>query len=143
MATQDGVRMCSSRLRALLHLNLTGLLFPDQLFVDHIRIGTEIIKDGDAPWEAIVTWMTYSQVAHVYHKRGLLWDTVILQTSDGLLDPLVIPNVWKASARYCVKYLREQLDKQGLRSVFGGAPPERWSAKAPNIAAQTQAGGAT
>jgi hypothetical protein len=140
MEAQDGVRMRLSRLSALLHLNLTRLLFPEQLPAKKLHIGTWIIKYGEDSRDVTETWIAYSQIADVDYKRGILWDTLIVKTLDDL-DPLVVRNVWKKPVRECVKYMCEQLEKHGVRNAFGAAQPKkREVAEAPP---QSQIGAAT
>jgi hypothetical protein len=100
----------SSRLRALLYFNLTGLLFPAHMTADHIGISTNIVSFWLTPWRRTDEHLPMSHIAEVAHIRGLIWDSISVESSSGL-NPLVVAGLRKGQARYFVEHVRERLNE--------------------------------
>ena len=100
----------SSRLWALSHFNLTGLLFPPCMTADHIGISTNIVSFWLTPWRRTDEHLPMSHIAEVAHIRGLIWDSISVESSGGL-NPLVVAGLPKGQARYFVEHVRERLNE--------------------------------
>ena len=100
----------SSRLWALLHFNLTGLVFPPCMTADHIGISTNIVSFWLTPWRRTDEHLPMSHIAEVAHIRGLIWDSISVESSGGL-NPLVVAGLPKGQARYFVEHVRERLNE--------------------------------
>ncbi len=100
----------SSRLWALLHFNLTGLLFPPCMTADHIGISTNIVSFWLTPWRRTDEHLPMSHIAEVAHIRGLIWDSISVESSGGL-NPLVVAGLPKGQAHYFVDHVRERLNE--------------------------------
>ena len=100
----------SSRLWALLHFNLTGLVFPPCMTADHIGISTNIVSFWLTPWRRTDEHLPMSHIAEVAHIRGLIWDSISVESSGGL-NPLVVAGLPKGQAHYFVDHVRERLNE--------------------------------
>jgi len=106
----DIIGVHSSRLWALLHFNLTRLIFPARMLADHIGISTNIVDFWLTPWRRTDEHLPLSHVAEVAHTRGFFWDSISVESSGGL-NPLVVGGLSKAPARYFVEHVRERLNE--------------------------------
>ena len=100
----------SSRLWALLHFNLTGPLFPPCMTADRVGISTNIVSFWLTPWRRTDEHLPMSHIAEVAHIRGLIWDSISVESSGGL-NPLVVAGLPKGQAHYFVDHVRERLNE--------------------------------
>ena len=106
----------SSRLWALIHFNLTRILFPTRMIADHVGISTKEVSFWLTPWVRTDDHLPLSHIAEVLHTRGLLWDGISVESSGGA-NPLVIRGASKFHAGYFVEHVRERINETAV------APP--------------------
>ena len=99
----------SSRLWALLTVKLTMFIFPERIVADPLGISTVIVKFWLLPWIRQDEHLPMSHIAEVAHDRGLLWDSISIESSGGL-NPLTIDGVPKSSARRFIDYVRASMN---------------------------------
>jgi len=99
----------SSRLWAVFHFNLTRWLFPAHMIADHVGVSTNIVLFWLTPWRRTDEHLPMSHIAEVTHIRGLIWDTITVESSGGL-NPLVVSGLPKGQARYFVEHVRERIN---------------------------------
>src|ERR1700719_3666947 len=95
----------SSRLWALLHGRFTEFLFGRRLSAD--RVGITLVK--------VDFWLTLSarndkhlpmsHLAEVAHDRGLIWDSISIESSGGI-NPLSVDGLPKTAAKRFVDQVR-------------------------------------
>jgi hypothetical protein len=100
----------SSRPWALLHFNLTRLLFPATMSADQIGVSTSNIYFWLTPWRRVDEHLPLSHIAEVTHIRGLFWDAISVESSGGL-NPLRVSGVPKPAARAFVDHVRARLNE--------------------------------
>jgi hypothetical protein len=108
-ATADRLTVRSSRLWAIVHFNLTRIIFPAWLTADHIGVSTSIIRRWFVPWERTDEHLPLSHIAEVIHTRGFFWDAISVESSGGL-NPLRVHGISKSPARYFVEHVRERIN---------------------------------
>ena len=108
--SDDILEVRSSRLWATLHFSLTRWLFPARLISDRLGISTNTVDAWYRPWDRSDEHLPMSHVAQVIHDRGLVWDSIRVESSGGL-NPLSIDGVPKSAARYFVEHVRERLNE--------------------------------
>jgi len=113
MASEDRIAARSSRLWALIHFNLTRLIFPASMIADRIGVSTNIIGFWLTPWRRVDEHLPLSHIAEVIHKRGLFWDAIGVESSGGL-NPLRVRGLPKGQARYFVEHVRERLSDSAV-----------------------------
>jgi hypothetical protein len=81
------------------------LLFPSRLSAD--RLGITLVKVGFwlTPWTRQDEHLPMSHLAEVTHERGLIWDSISIESSGGL-NPLYVEGLSKAAARRFVTQVR-------------------------------------
>jgi hypothetical protein len=119
-AAADRIEVRSSRLWALMHFSLTRVLFPARMIADHIGISTSIVEFWLTPWRRTDEHLPLSHIAEVAHTRGLIWDTISVESSGGL-NPLVVPGLPKGQGRYFVEHVRDRINA----AVVTPQPPLR------------------
>jgi hypothetical protein len=100
----------SSRLWALFHFNFTQLIFPARMAADHVGISTNIVRFWLTPWRRTDEHLPLSHIAEVSHIRGLVWDSISVESSGGI-NPLVVSGLPKSPARYFVEHVRARLNE--------------------------------
>ena len=100
----------SSRPWALLHFNLTRLLFPATMSADQIGVSTSNIYFWLTPWRRVDEHLPLSHIAEVTHYRGFFWDAISVESSGGL-NPLRVFGVPKPAARAFVEHVRARLNE--------------------------------
>jgi hypothetical protein len=108
----DRIEVRSSRLWALLSGRFTRLLFPARMVADQVGISTVNVEFWLTPWRRTDEHLPLSHIAEVGHMRGFFWDRISVESSGGL-NPLVIPGLPKAPARFFVDRVRERLNVAG------------------------------
>ena len=120
MAAQDSVEVHSSRLSTL--GSFTRLLFPERMVADKT---TGVMKKSISAW--YLPWVGHRQhlplghIANVDRDTGIVWDTVIVQSTGGT-DPLTIHHVAKRKARRFEKTVNDWIGEDGAPN---GAQPNR------------------
>ena len=109
-AANDRIEVRSSRWWALLTGKLTRLLFPASLIADHVGVSTKLVEFWLAPWRRTDEHMPLAHIAEVAHARGLIWDSISVESSGGL-NPLVVTGLPKGQARHFVEQVRERLNE--------------------------------
>ena len=108
-ANGERIQVRSSRLWAILHFNLTWLLFPPRMVADHVGISTNVVTFWLTPWRRTDEHLPLSHIAEVAHTRGFFWDEISVESSGGL-NPLVVSGLSKRPARYFVEHVRERIN---------------------------------
>jgi hypothetical protein len=106
----DLITVRSSRYWALFHFKLTLFLFPARMVADHVGISTVLVEFWLTPWRRTDEHLPLSHIAEVAHTRGLVWDTISVESSGGL-NPLVVRGLPKSAARYFVEHVRERINE--------------------------------
>lgn len=106
----DRIQVRSSRLWAILHFNLTRIIFPAWLVADTIGVSTNIVRRWYIPWERTDEHLPLSHIAEVTHTRGFFWDAISVESSGGL-NPLRVFGLRKGQARSFVDHLRQRLNQ--------------------------------
>ncbi len=122
MPSADRLAVRSSRLWAVLHFNLTRIIFPARLVADHIGVSTNIVRRWYVPWERTDEHLPLSHIAEVIHIRGFFWDAISVESSGGL-NPLRVRGLPKGQARYFVEHVRERINDSAITPP--GPPPRR------------------
>jgi hypothetical protein len=107
--SDERVETRSSRLWALLTLKMTRLIFRSRMIADPLGISTATVTFWLTPWVRQDEHLPMSHIAEVTHNRGLIWDSISVESSGGL-NPLVIDGVPKWSARRFVDYVRGRMN---------------------------------
>ena len=104
-AAGPSVRVHTSRLWAVCKLRFTEFLFPSQLSAD--PLGITLIKVGWwlTPWTRQDEHLPMSHLAEVTHQRGLIWDSISIESSGGL-NPLSVEGLPKSAATTFVTQVR-------------------------------------
>ena len=105
----DDIAVRSSRLWALFHFNLTRWIFPTRMIADHIGILTKEVRFWLTPWARTDDHLPLSHIAEVLHTRGLIWDSISVESSGGA-NPLTIRGVSKFHSGYFVEHVRERIN---------------------------------
>jgi len=108
----------SSRLWALLHFNLTRVIFPTRMIADHVGISTKEVGFWLTPWVRTDDHLPLSHIAEVLHTRGLFWDAISVESSGGA-NPLAIAGVSKFHSGSFVEHVRERINEVAV------APPRQ------------------
>ena len=103
----------SSRNWAFATCKLTVWLFPTHMSADRNGISTVVVRSFLTPWARQEEHMPMSHVAEIGHDRGLVWDSISVESSGGI-NPLTIDGVAKGAAENFVLQ---------VRALMGRAPP--------------------
>jgi hypothetical protein len=114
MASDERIAVRSSRLWAMIHFNLTRLIFPAWLIADHVGVSTNIVRRWYVPWERTDEHLPLSHIAEVTHTRGFFWDAISVESSGGL-NPLRVLGLSKGPARYFVEQVRERINDSTMQ----------------------------
>ena len=99
------VEVRSSRIWALLHGRMTEFVFPARLTADPLGISLVKVEFWLTPWTRQDEHLPMSHLAEVAHERGLIWDSVSIESSGGL-NPLVVGGLPKSAATRFVDQVR-------------------------------------
>jgi hypothetical protein len=99
------IRVQSSRLWALSKWRFTNLLFPSRLSADRLGITLVKVEFWLTPWTREDEHLPMSHLAEVTHDRGLLWDSISIESSGGL-NPLQVEGLPKGAATRFVDQVR-------------------------------------
>jgi len=99
------IQIRSSRLWALLHGRFTEFLFPSRLSADPLGITLVRVEFWLTPWTRQEEHLPMSHLAEVAHERGLIWDSISIESSGGL-NPLTVQGLPKGGAKRFVDQVR-------------------------------------
>jgi len=105
----DRIEVRSSRFWALLHFNLTRLIFPARMTADPVGVSTNIVDFWLTPWRRVDEHLPMSHIAEIGHVRGFFWDAISVESSGGL-NPLRVFGLPKSQARTFVDNVRERVN---------------------------------
>jgi hypothetical protein len=95
----------SSRLWALFRGRFTEFVFPSRLSADPLGISLVKIEFWLTPWTRQDEHLPMSHLAEVTHERGLIWDSISIESSGGL-NPLWVGGLPKGGAKQFVDQVR-------------------------------------
>lgn len=99
------IQVRSSRIWALLHGRMTEFVFPARLSADPLGISLVKVEFWLTPWTRQDEHLPMSHLAEVAHERGLIWDSISIESSGGL-NPLVVGGLPKSAATRFVDQVR-------------------------------------
>jgi len=99
------IQVKSSRLWALFKGRFTELLFPSRLSADQLGITLVRVEFWLTPWTRNDEHLPMSHLAEVTHDRGLIWDSISIESSGGL-NPLQVHGLPKSGASRFVDQVR-------------------------------------
>ncbi len=79
----DMLSVHTSRWGELMRGNITNFIFPKTVYLHEQGIKTVITRSLFMPWIKEDEHMVFRRVAGLRHIRGLIWDTVILESAGG------------------------------------------------------------
>ncbi len=89
----------------MLRGRFTELLFPSRLSADPLGISLVKVEFWLTPWTRQDEHLPMSHLAEVAHERGLIWDSISIESSGGL-NPLSIDGLPKSGAKRFVDQVR-------------------------------------
>jgi len=104
-ATGKSIEVRSSRVWALLRGRFTEFLFPSRLSTDQLGITLVKVDFWLTPWTRNDEHLPMSHLAEVAHDRGLIWDSISIESSGGL-NPLKVDGLPKSGAKQFVDRVR-------------------------------------
>jgi hypothetical protein len=99
------IQVRSSRIWALFTGRFTEFLFPAVLSADPLGISLVKVAFWLTPWTRQDEHLPMSHLAEVAHQRGLIWDSVSIESSGGL-NPLSVGGLPKSAATQFVDQVR-------------------------------------
>jgi len=99
------IEIRSSRLWALFKGKFTKLLFPSHLSADQLGVSLVKVEFWLTPWTRQDEHLPMSHLAEVTHERGLIWDSISIESSGGL-NPLTVEGLPKGAAKRFVDQVR-------------------------------------
>jgi len=103
------IRVHSSRLWALYKRRFTEFLFPGRLSADRLGVTLVKVEFWLTPWTRQDEHLPMSHLAEVTHERGLIWDSVSIESSGGL-NPLSVEGLPKGAAKRFVDQVRSWMN---------------------------------
>jgi hypothetical protein len=104
-AAGDPIEVRSSRIWALFTSRITRFFFPARLWADPLGISLVKVEFWLTPWIRQDEHLPMSHLAEVHHMRGLIWDSISIESSGGL-NPLVVVGLPKFGAKRFVDQVR-------------------------------------
>ena len=99
----------SSRLWALVRLSPTRFLFPHRMALGDQGVATSKVRFFLIPWARTDEHAAFERVASIVHDKGLVWDTVTVETAGGS-NNLDVQGVAKGAARDFVAATQSRLN---------------------------------
>jgi hypothetical protein len=99
------IQIRSSRLWALFKARFTKFVFPSHLSADRLGISLVKVEFWLTPWKREDEHLPMSHLAEVSHERGLIWDSISIESSGGL-NPLFVEGLPKSAAKRFVDQVR-------------------------------------
>ncbi len=87
---------------------LTNTVFPKQITVTEEGIRTVKVRSLVVPWMREEEAMPFGKIASVRHLKGLIWDTLVFETSGGS-NNLDINGLRKEDARKITQALNSRV----------------------------------
>jgi hypothetical protein len=103
------IQVQSSRLWALSKGRFTNFLFPSRLSADRLGITLVKVEFWLTPWTREDEHLPMSHLAEVTHDRGLMWDSISIESSGGL-NPLQVEGLPKGAATRFVDQVRSWMN---------------------------------
>jgi len=76
-------RVKISRWCSLFHGSITNFIFPPSFRLEEDGVHLNEIEAFYFPWKRIHDFVPKAEIASVSHNRGLIWDTVVIETRGG------------------------------------------------------------
>jgi hypothetical protein len=95
----------SSRIWALCKWRFTKIIFPSHLSADRLGITLVKVEFWLTPWKREDEHLPMAHLAEVTHQRGLIWDSLSIESSGGL-NPLYVEGLRKGPAKRFVDQVR-------------------------------------
>jgi len=108
-ATGKSIEVRSSRWWALLRGRFTEFLFPSRLSADQLGVTLVKVEFWLTPWTRQDEHLPMSHLAEVTHERGLIWDSISIESSGGL-NPLTVNGLPKGGAKQFVDRVRNWMN---------------------------------
>jgi hypothetical protein len=105
----QAIAITSSRLWALFKLRFTKLIFPSHLSADRLGITLVKVDFWLTPWIRQDEHLPMSHLAEVTHERGMIWDSISIESSGGL-NPLSVEGLPKGAAQRFVTQVRDWMN---------------------------------
>ena len=86
-------------------MRFTKLLFPAHLSADRLGISLIAVEFWLTPWTRRDEHLPMSHLAEVTHGRGLIWDSISIESSGGI-NPLFVEGLPKGAADRFVVQVR-------------------------------------
>jgi hypothetical protein len=99
------IEIRSSRFWAMFKGKFTKLLFPSHLSADQLGVSLVKVEFWLTPWTRQDEHLPMSHLAEVTHERGLIWDSISIESSGGL-NPLLVEGLPKSAAKRFVDQVR-------------------------------------
>ena len=99
------IQVRSSRTWALFKGRMTEFVFPARLTADPLGVSLVKVEFWLTPWTRQDEHLPMSHLAEVAHVRGLIWDSISIESSGGL-NPLVVGGLPKTAAKLFVDQVR-------------------------------------
>src|SRR5437899_4981869 len=99
------IEVRSSRLWAMFKGRFTEFVFPNHLSADQLGITLVKVDFWLTPWTRHDEHLPMSHLAEVAHERGLIWDSISIESSGGL-NPLAVGGLPKGGAKRFVDQVR-------------------------------------
>jgi hypothetical protein len=105
IAAGPTIRIQSSRIWALVKGHFTKFIFPSHLSADRLGISLVKVEFWLTPWKREDEHLPMSHLAEVTHNRGLIWDSISIESSGGI-NPLFVEGLRKGAAGRFVAQVR-------------------------------------
>ena len=89
--------------------NLTSFLFPPSISADKHGISTSHVGFWLTPWSRQEEHLPMTHIAEIAHDRGLIWDSVSVESSGGI-NPLTVKGLRKFQVREFVAHMRSLMN---------------------------------
>jgi hypothetical protein len=100
----------SSRIWALLTLQVTHFIFPMRMTADSHSVSMHQVGFWLTPWSRTDEHLPMSHIAEIELDRGLIWDAIRVESSGGI-DPLRMAGLSKFHSGRFVANLRAMMGK--------------------------------
>ncbi len=111
LTTANRFEVSSSRWWALFTVKITKLIFRDKLAADDSSVFARKVYFWLTPWIRDENHMRISHIAEIEHDRGLIWDTLTVESTGGL-SPIVVHGLPKGAAQRFVTHVRALMGRQ-------------------------------
>jgi hypothetical protein len=108
-ATGPTIHARTSRLWAMCKLRFTEFVFPSHLSADQLGITLVKVESWFTPWTRQDEHLPMSHLAEVTHQRGLIWDSISIESSGGI-NPLSVEGLPKGAAHAFVTQVRNWMN---------------------------------